>query len=96
MRFIRTPLISEVVKYEINKDMEDGFELWSHIITNNGINAEKLIKITREDGTIVCPYICHRRGRTYIQENDYIIKDEDGTICVCGADKILNRYKKLD
>ena len=49
-----------------------------------------------ENGSIECPYITHRRGRTFIGENDYIIIDSDGTKHICGADKIFDRYQKMD
>jgi len=58
--------------------------------------SDFLIKITREDGTIVCPYISNRRGKEFIGQNDYIVWDEDGTKHVCGADKIWKRYEKIE
>ena len=33
---------------------------------NGWIKTEHLLKVTREDGSIVCPYITHRRGRNFI------------------------------
>ena len=53
------------------------------------------IQTTREDGSIVCPYISHRRGKTFIGEGDYIILDDDGTKHVCGGDKIFQRYEEV-
>lgn len=94
MKCVRTALEAEVVKYETGKDMEDGFELWSDVVTKGWIVTDSLIKITREDGKIVCPYIRHRRGRTFIAEEDYVIIDADGTKHVCGEDKIFKRYTK--
>lgn len=94
MKCVRTALEAEVVKYETGKDMEDGFELWSDVVTKGWIVTDSLIKITREDGEIVCPYIRHRRGRTFIAEGDYVIIDADGTKHVCGEDKIFKRYTK--
>lgn len=94
MKCVRTALEAEVVKYETGKDMEDGFELWSDVVTKGWIVTDSLIKITREDGKIVCPYIRHRRGRTFIAEGDYVIIDADGTKHVCGEDKIFKRYTK--
>lgn len=49
-----------------------------------------------EDGFFVCPYITHRRGRTFIHEKDYIIIDADGTKHVCGEDKVFERYEKIE
>ena len=72
--------------------LEDGFELLSDVITKQWFVTAKLIQTTREDGSIVCPYISHRRGKTFIGEGDYIILDDDGTKHVCGGDKIFQRY----
>lgn len=96
MKARRVPLKADVEKYEIGKGMEDGFELFSDVVTEGWIVTEILVKIEREDGKIVCPYIKHRRGRTFIAVGDYIIVDSDGTKHVCGADKIWNRYEKMD
>ena len=73
MKSRRIPLESEVDKYEVGKGMEDGFELFSDVVTKGWIVTDSLVKIERPDGTIVCPYIKHRRGRTFIGEGDYII-----------------------
>lgn len=90
----RIALEADVEKYEVGKGMEDGFELWSDVVTKGWIVTDFLVKITREDGSIVCPYIKNRRGRTFIGVGDYIVSDEDGTRHVCGADKIWARYEK--
>lgn len=90
----RTPLTADVAKYEVGKGMEDGFELWSDVVTKGWIVTDFLVKVTREDGKIVCPYIKNRRGRTFIGVGDYIVLDEDGTKHVCGEDKIWTRYEK--
>ena len=93
MKCRRTPLEAEVVKYEQGMGLEDGFELWSDILTKIWIVTYSMIKVTKEDGSIVCPYISHHRGRTFINEGDYIIIDADGTKHVCGKDKIFTRYE---
>ena len=95
MKCRRTAIIADVEPYELGKGMEDGFALWSDVVTRSYTNTDELIKVTREDGTVVCPYVTHRRGRTFIQEGDYIITDEDGTRHVCGSDKIFTRYEKI-
>lgn len=95
MKCIRTPIESEVVKYEQGQGLEDGFELWSDVVTKGWIITDFLVKIQRPDGKIVCPYISNRRGRTFIGKNDYIILEEDGTKHVCGGDKIWNRFQKI-
>ena len=96
MRCTRIPLESEVTKYELGKGLEDGFELLSDVITKGWIVTDKLMQVKRDNGSIVCPYIMHRRGRTFIQEGDYIIIDSDGTKQVVGEDKVFTRYKKID
>ena len=96
MKCKRVALEAEVIKYEIGQGLEDGFELWSDVVTKGWIVTDHLIKIKREDGNIVCPYITHRRGRTFIGEGDYIIVDADGTQHVCGANKIFSRYEPVE
>lgn len=96
MKCRRVGICAEVFAYEVGKGMEDGFELWSDVVTKGWIVTDTLIKIEREDGKIVCPYITHRRGRTFIGEGDYVIVDEDGSKHVCGSDKIFSRYEKVE
>ena len=96
MKCRRTAIEAEVEQYEYGKGLEDGVELWADVVTKGWIVTDFLIKIKREDGSIVCPYIIHRRGRTFIGEGDYIIIDKDGTKHVCGADKIWQRYQKVE
>lgn len=94
MKCTRVSMESDVIKYEVGKGLEDGFELWTDVVTTGWIVTDTLIKVQREDGAIVCPYILHRRGRTFINEGDYIISDADGTKHVCGEDKVFSRYAK--
>ena len=96
MKSRRIGLEANIVRYEQGKDLEDGVELLADVVTKGWIVTEFLVKITREDGSIVCPYIVHRRGRTFIGEGDYIITDSDGTKHVCGADKIFRRYQIVE
>lgn len=96
MKCRRTPIEANATKYEAGKGLEDGFELLSDVIIKGWIITDFLVKITREDGKIVCPYISHRRGRTFIGENDYVILEADGTKHVCDADKFEKRFEKLD
>lgn len=95
MKCKRIALTADVVKYEPNKGYEDGYELWSDVVTKGWITTDFLIKFNKENGDIVCPYILHRRGRTFIGVGDYIIIDSDGTKHVCGADKIFKRYEEV-
>lgn len=96
MKCKRTSIIADVFQYEPGKGYEDGYELWSDVVTKGWIVTDFLVKEERPDGTVVCPYISHRRGRTFIGVDDYIVIDEDGTKLVCGADKIFSRYEKLE
>lgn len=96
MKCKRTGIVADVEKYEIGKGYEDGFEPWSDVVTKGWIVTDLLIKVKREDGQIVCPYITNRRGRVFIGEGDYLIWDADGTRQVCGEDKIWNRYEKIE
>ena len=95
MKCRRVSLDANVEKYEYGKGMEDGFEKWSKVVTQGWIVTDFLIKITQDDGTIVCPKIKHRRGYTFIGEGDYIVIDSDGSKHVCDADKIWNRYEQI-
>lgn len=96
MKCRRTPIEAEVFAYEPGKGMEDGVERWSDVVTKGWIVTDFLVKITREDGSIVCPYITHRRGRTFIGEGDYIVLEKDGTKHVCGEDKVFDRFEKIE
>ncbi len=96
MRYLRAPLEVEATLYELNKGMEDGFELWTDIITRSCINNQKLIRVTRENGSIVCPYIENRRGRSYIQDGDYIITEMDGNRHVCNGSSFPNRFTPIE
>lgn len=96
MKCRRVSMESDVVKYELGKGLEDGFELWTDVVTKGWIVTDSLVKLERENGQYVCPYILHRRGRTFINEGDYIITDADGTKHVCGKDKIFSRYEKME
>ena len=96
MKCKRVAMDARVEKYELGKGLEDGFELWTEVVTTGWLVTESLVKVTREeDGALVCPYILHRRGRTFINEGDYIIFDADGTKHVCGEDKVFSRYEKV-
>lgn len=96
MRYLRTAFEVEVELYEVGKGIEDGFELWTDIVTQGYINTDTLIKIKREDGTIVCPYISTRRGMSFLEEGDYVITEKDGLRHVCGPGSLLSRYEPLE
>lgn len=96
MKCRRIGLEADVFKFEYGKGYEDGYELFSDVITKGWIITDHLIKLKRENGTLHCPYISHDRGRTFIRENDYIIIDSDGTKHVCSAEKIFNRYEPME
>ena len=96
MKCKRTPIEAEAVQYQTGLGLEDGFEYWADVVTSGWIITDFLVKITREDGSIVCPYIKHRRGHTFIGQGDYIITEADGTKHVCGGDKFFNRFEKME
>lgn len=88
MKCTRIPMEAEVTKYELGKGLEDGFELFSDIVTKGWIITDKLLKVVRDNGSIVCPYIRHRRGVTFIQEGDYVIgRTQTEPSQVVGGDK---------
>lgn len=95
MKCKRIPLEAEVVKYEPGKGLEDGHELFSDVVTKGWIVTDNLIQEKDDKGNLVCPYIRHRRGHTFIAAGDYIIIDADGTKHVCGEDKIFKRYEQI-
>lgn len=94
-QYIRESLIVEAQKYELGKEMEDGFMPWAEVITNGWIVSEGLVQVKRDDGVIVCPFIQNRRGIIFIRENDYIIYEEGGERHCCGGDKFDNRFKLM-
>ena len=96
MKCRRTPIEAEVFEYKIGSGLEDGWEPFSDVVTKGWIVTERLIRVKKENGQVVSPYITHKRGHTFIEEGDYIIIDADGTKHVCGADKIFKRYEKIE
>ncbi len=93
-KYIRTPLEVSAQKYEPGKYLEDGYEMFSRVVTNGWLSTEGLIQIVRPDGTVVCPFVKNRRGLTFIKDGDYIICEGDGEKHVCGADKFELRFAK--
>ena len=69
-KYKRASLEIEAVEYELGKGMEDGFMPWTSVVTIGWISTEKLIKITREDGVVVCPFVQNRRGLIFLREGD--------------------------
>ncbi len=96
MKCRRRTMDANVVKYEIGKGLEDGFEPYTDVVTKGWFVTDNLVQIKKDSGLIISPYINDRRGRIFICEGDYIIEDADHTKHVCGADKIWNRYEKVE
>lgn len=96
MKYMRSSIEVEAAPYELDKGMEDGFMPWTSIVTNGWVATENLIKIKREDGVVVCPFIQNRRGMVFLREGDYIIKEKDAERHVCGKDKFHNRYHAVE
>lgn len=92
----RAALRVKAVQYAIGQGIEDGFELWTKVITNGWIKNDNLVQFKRDDGVIVCPFIENKRGRIFIREGDYVITEEDNEKHVCGAEKFSRRYTPLD
>lgn len=91
----RAELIVQAQQYEVDKNLEDGFELFSDVVTHGYVTTDGLVKIERPDGSIVCPFVQNRRGQTFIKEGDYIICEGDEKH-VCGADKFPSRYLPVE
>ncbi len=94
-KYQRISLDVEAEKYEPGKGMEDGFDLWTHVLTHGWVSTEKLIKIENENGQLVCPFIKNRRGMIFIREGDYIIYEASGERHCCGGDKFEKRYREV-
>jgi len=91
-KYLRASLEVVAERYEIGKDMEDGFESLSKIVTNGWINTDNLVKIQKDEGQIVCPFISNRRGLVFINEGDYIIFEGDEERHVCSDDRFDTRF----
>lgn len=91
----RVSLNVEAEKYESGKGLEDGFKPFAEVITHGWIISEGLIKITNEQGIVVCPFIENRRGIIFIREGDYIIYEESGERHCCGGDKFTERFQEV-
>ena len=95
-KYKRASLEIEAVEYELGKGMEDGFMPWTSVVTIGWISTEKLIKITREDGVVVCPFVQNRRGLIFLREGDYIIQEKVMERHVCGKDKFFKRFLPIE
>lgn len=94
-KYERTPFTVEAVKYEPDKGLEDGFSLWTEVITDGWTVTDGLVKVTNSMGQIVCPFIKNRRGVIFIREGDYIVYEEGGERHCCGGDKFTDRYHEI-
>lgn len=95
-QYERASLIVTAEQYELDKGMEDGFELYTKVVTNGWISSDNLIQVKRPDGSIVCPFIQNRRGVVFIRKGDYIITEGDNERHVCGADKFAVRFRRIE
>ncbi len=91
-KYTRVSLSVEAQQYAPDLGLEDGFELYTKVVTNGWISPENLIQVQKPDGTIVCPFIRNRRGLIFLREGDYIITEYDAQRHVCGADKFSKRF----
>lgn len=94
IKVTHTPLPAIVCKYE--PGMEDGLTSIVDVVTNVHINTDNLYQIhkTGYKDFIVCPYINNKRGRTFIQNGDYIVFESDGTKHVVSEENLWVRYQK--
>lgn len=95
-KYVRKSFEVKAVKYEVDKGLEDGFIPWSQVITNGWTVTDGLIKVTRPDGILICPFIKNRRGMIFLREGDYIIEESDFERHVCGESKFFSRFQKVD
>ncbi|GHU41298.1 hypothetical protein FACS1894111_03360 [Clostridia bacterium] len=95
-KYIRKAFEVDLVAYEPNKGLEDGFLQWSQVVTTGWVVTEGLVKLTRPDGTVVCPFVENRRGMVFLREGDYIITEEGQQRHVCGPDKVGERFDKVE
>lgn len=95
-KYERASLIVDAEAYEPGKGLEDGFELYTKVVTNGWISPDRLFKFTRPDGSIVCPFIRNRRGIVFIREGDYIIVENDNERHVCSAEKFPLRFTPVE
>lgn len=94
-KYQRNSFIVYAEKYEVGQGMEDGFELFTDVVTNGWVTCEGLVKIQQADGSVMCPFIQNRRGILFIRENDYIIYEQDGQRHCCGGDKFSKRFQDI-
>ena len=94
-KYLRAPHEVEAEVYEPGKGLEDGFELFSKVVTNGHVVTEGLIQFENAEGNLVCPFVRNRRGYTFIREGDYIIREGDEKH-VCGADKFHKRFQRKE
>lgn len=94
-KYMRVPFEVEAVKYEIGKGLEDGFKPLTDVITQGFVSREKLVNLTDENGTIMCPFVTSRRGIIFIREGDYIIKEASGDKHCCGGDVFAARFQEI-
>ena len=95
-KYQRNTFEVEAEAYEAGRGMEDGFLPWTSIVINGWVSTDKLVKVTKPDGTVVCPFIQNRRGMIFLREGDYIITENDMERHVCGADKFADRYHLVE
>lgn len=91
-KYIRTALNVDAARYEPEKNMEDGFELWTSVVTNGWVTNDGVVQLEQDDGKLVCPFIVNKRGRLFIRNGDYIIIEADGEKHVCSEEKFHLRF----
>lgn len=95
-KYQRVSFEVQAEKYEVGKEIEDGFMPWTDIVTRGFVSTDGLVQVTGRDGILVCPFVKSRRGVVFIREGDYIIEEANGDKHCCGEDKFAERYKELE
>lgn len=96
MKYRRIAMEAEVRKYEPGQGMEDGFELWTDVVTKGWFATDSLVQVKKENGAIVCPYVINRGSKTFIHEGDYIIIGSDGSRHACGERAFLAQFEPIE
>ena len=91
----RRPLEATAVLYDYGKGLEDGMATVADVVANAHVFSQDIVQIETPSG-IMCPYINNKRGRTFINNGDWIILEADGGKHVVSNDNIWNRFEKVN
>lgn len=63
MKCMRVAFEADVEKYEAGKGMEDGFELWTDVVTRGWFVTDSLVQIKRKTAPLSVRIFCIREER---------------------------------